>query len=274
MKNLLCLILMGLIYSPNGFTWGKTGHRIVGEIAERNLNANTKKALKEIIGEEPLWRASTWADEIRSDPTRSNTAFWHYASIPDGKTYFDQKRNKDGDVIEALYRFEDVLRDPKATKENKLEALKFVDHFVGDLHQPLHVGLAEDRGGNSIKVKWFRDESNLHTVWDEEIINFEQLSYSEYANFLNKYSAEEKKAFEAGSFIDWAKESQELRPKVYDLPENKNLSYEYGFKTKPIVELRLKQAGLRLAYVLNNIFAKSKLTKTDTELRTKIKENI
>lgn len=274
MKNLLCLMLLGLIYSPNGFSWGKTGHRIVGEIAERNLNANTKKALKEIIGDEPLWRASTWADEIRSDPARSSTAFWHYVSIPDGKTYFDQKRNKDGDVIEALYRFEDVLRDPKATKENKLEALKFVDHFVGDLHQPLHVGLAEDRGGNSIRVKWFRDESNLHTVWDEEIINFEQLSYSEYANFLNKYSAEEKKAWEAGSFIDWAKESQELRPKVYDLPENKNLSYEYGFKTKPIVELRLKQAGLRLAYVLNNIFAKSKLSKTDTEVRTKIKENI
>jgi hypothetical protein len=274
MKKLLLVVLAVTIYSPNGFSWGKTGHRIVGEIAEKNLNPKARKALKEIIGEEPLWRASTWADEIRSDPARSSTAFWHYVSIPTGKTYFDQKRNKDGDVIEALYRFEDILRDSKSTKDKKLEALKFIDHFLGDLHQPLHVGLAEDRGGNSIKVKWFKDESNLHTVWDEEIINFEQLSYSEYANFLNKYSDEEKKNWQKGYYLDWARESQELRPKVYDLPENKNLGYEYGFKMKPIIEERLRQAGFRLAYVLNAILTNEKIVKDEVDNRKKINENI
>lgn len=274
MKNLILITTLLSIYSPLSFSWGKTGHRIVGEIAQKNLNDKAKKALKELLGDEELWHASTWPDEIRSDPKMGHTAFWHYVSIPTGKSYFDQKRSKDGDVIEALYRFEEVLRDPKAAKDKKIEALKFIDHFVGDLHQPLHVGLAEDRGGNSIRVKWFRDESNLHTVWDEEIIDFEKLSYSEYANYLNKGTEETKKSYQKGWFLDWSKESMELRTKVYDLPENKNLGYEYSFKVKPIVEERLKQAGIRLAYVLNTIFSGSKEEKIEVENKKKIMENI
>ena len=274
MKKTILFTMSLLVLSPNIFSWGKIGHRVVGEIAQRNLNEKAKKGLKELIGDEELWHASTWADEIRSDPARVYTQYWHYASIPTGKTYFDQKRNKDGDVIEALYRFEEVLRNTKETKEKRLEALKFIDHFVGDLHQPLHVGLAEDRGGNSVKVKWFKDETNLHTVWDEEIINFEQLSFSEYATYLNKFSDDQKKEWLKGTYMDWAKESQELRPKVYDLPENKNLGYEYSFKMKPVVEERLKQAGLRLASVLNKVFANEKISKEQVELNKKIQENI
>jgi hypothetical protein len=201
-------------------------------------------------------------------------------SIPTGKTYWEQKRNKEGDVIEALYRFEDTLRDSKATKEAKLDALRFLVHMLGDLHQPLHVGLAEDRGGNTIKVKWFKTETNLHSIWDEDLVDFEKLSFTEYASYLNHFSKDEKKDWEKGSFIDWSKESQDLRPKVYDLPEPKsekepiNLSYEYNYKVKPIIELRLKQAGLRLSYVLNKIFSQVKLTNDEIAVRKKIQENI
>jgi hypothetical protein len=274
MKKCLLILLVVSIYSPNIFSWGKTGHRIVGEIASKYLNNNAKKGLKELIGEEELWHASTWPDEIRSDPKWGHSTPWHYVSIPTGKTYFDQKRNKDGDVIEALYRFEEILSNSKSTKDQKIEALKFIDHFVGDLHQPLHVGLAEDRGGNSIRVKWFRDETNLHTVWDEEIIDFEKLSYSEYANYLSKINEDDIKTWEKGSFLDWSKESMELRPKVYDLPENKSLGYEYSFKVKPIIEQRLKQAGVRLAYVLNRVFDGKKIDKVEVDNHKKIMENI
>lgn len=275
-KNLLLCLLLVLGYSPSAFSWGKTGHRIVGEIAQRNLNAKAKKGIVDLAGTEDLSRISTWPDEIRSDPKMGYTAPWHYASIPNGKTYFDQKRTKEGDIIEALYRFEDTLRDPKETKENKLAALKFLTHMAADLHQPLHVGLAEDRGGNMIRVKWFKSETNLHSVWDEELVDFEKLSFTEYANYLNSFTRDEKKDWEKGSFIDWAKESQDLRPKVYDLngADVPNLSYEYNYKVKPIVEIRLKQAGLRLAYVLNKIFSQEKISKDETELRKKIKENI
>jgi hypothetical protein len=277
MKKLLLVTSMVMAFSPNAFSWGKTGHRIVGEIAQRNLDSSTLKAIKELAGDDDLSRLSTWPDEIRSDPKMGYTTPWHYVSIPNGKSYFDQKRNKEGDLVEALYRFEDTLRDPKETKEHKLDALRFLIHMTGDLHQPLHVGLAEDRGGNSIRVKWFKSETNLHTVWDEELIDFEKLSFSEYSNYLNHFSKEDKKDLEKGSFIDWAKESQDLRPKVYDfggVSESVSLSYEYNYKVKPIIELRLKQAGLRLAYVLNKIFNQEKLSKDEIEVRKKIKENI
>ncbi len=276
MKNFMIIFVCIAFYIPNAFSWGKTGHRIVGEIAQRNLDPKSIKALRELAGHDDLFRLSTWPDEIRSDPKMGYTSPWHYVSIANGKTYWDQKRSKDGDLIEALYRFEDVLRDPKATKDNKLDALRFLVHMTGDLHQPLHVGLAEDRGGNTVRVKWFKTESNLHTVWDDELIDFEKLSFTEYANYLNQFSKEDKKDWEKGSFIDWAKESQDLRPKVYDLPagESVNLSYEYSYKVKPIVELRLKQAGLRLAYVLNKIFSQVKLTNDEITIRKKILENV
>ncbi len=272
MKNLL--IISSLLISTNAFSWGKTGHRVVGEIAEQNLDKSVLKKIKELSGTESLWRASTWADEVRSDPSFGYSSPWHYVSIPNQKTYFDQKRSKDGDVIEALFRLEDVLRDTKKTKEERLNALRFIVHFVGDLHQPLHVGLAEDRGGNLIKVKWFKTESNLHTVWDESIIDFEQLSYTEYAKYLNQYTKEEKAEMVKGNYLDWSKESQDLRPKVYEIPETNQLSYEYGFKVKPIIEKRLKEAGIRLASVLTKIFNQEKLKKDDLDIRNKIINNI
>ena len=277
MKTKLLVLSLVLIYSTSVFSWGKNGHRIVGEIAQRNLDVKTLKKIRELAGDDDLSKLSTWADEIRSDPKMGFATPWHYVSIPNGKTYFDQKRNKEGDVIEALYRFEDIIRDPKETKEHKLDALRFLIHMTGDLHQPLHVGLAEDRGGNSIRVKWFKTESNLHSIWDEELIDFEKLSFSEYANYLNHFTSVERKSYEQGTFIDWARESQDLRPKVYDFgsgTEMASLSYEYSYKVKPIVELRLKQAGLRLAYVLKKIFSGDRLPKEEIELRKKIIVNI
>ena len=277
MKKLILVSLLSVIaYSPAAFSWGKNGHRIVGEIAQRNLDSSTLKAIKNLAGDDDLSRLANWPDEIRSDPKMGYTSPWHYVSIPNGKTYFDQKRTKEGDVIEALYRFEDTLRDPKETKEHKLDARRFLIHMTGDLHQPLHVGLAEDRGGNSIHVKWFKTDTNLHSVWDEELVEFEKLSFTEYANYLNHFTSDEKKNWETGSFIDWAKESQDLRPKVYDYNANEsiNLSYEYNYKVKPIIELRLKQAGLRLAYVLNKIFDDVKLSSEEVAVRKKIKDNI
>lgn len=263
-----------IVISPKAFSWGKTGHRVVAEIAERNLDLKAKKGMKDLLGVDSLSRIANYPDEIRSDRAYDYTSTWHYTSIPTGKTYFDQKRNKDGDIIEALFRMDEVLRDPKKSKEDKAFALKFMVHLMGDLHQPLHVGLAEDRGGNNVHIKWFKAETNLHTVWDESIIDFQQLSYTEYATFLNHYTENEKKDISKGNFIDWAQESQELRSMVYDVGTSGNLSYEYQFKAKPIVEERLRKAGLRLAGVLNSIFKKIKNDKTFIDLRQKVKENI
>lgn len=272
-KNLLVVISL-LLLSPEAFSWGKTGHRVVGEIAQRNLNAEAKKGVKDLLGIEDLSRVSTWPDEIRSNRKYDYSAPWHYTSVPTGKTYFDQKRNKDGDVIEALFRFEETLRDPKKSKEEKAEALKFMVHMMGDLHQPLHVGLAEDRGGNNVRLKWFKNETNLHALWDESIVDFEQLSYTEYASYLNHFTKDEKKEFPKGTFLDWAKESMDLRSVVYDTGGSESAGYEYHHKIKPTMELRLRQAGLRLASLLNSIFKKEALSKDYVTLRQKVRDNI
>lgn len=263
-----------LLLSPEAFSWGKTGHRIVGEIAQRNLTSQAQKGVKELLGDENLSRVSTWPDEIRSNRKYDYTAPWHYTSVPTGKTYFDQKRNKDGDVIEALFRFEETLRDPKKSKEEKAEALKFMVHMMGDLHQPLHVGLAEDRGGNNVRLKWFKTETNLHALWDESIVNFEELSYTEYSTYLNHFTKDEQKEFAKGTYLDWAKESMDLRGVVYDTGGTESAGYEYHYKIKPTMELRLRQAGLRLATLLNSIFKKETVTKDYMALRQKVRDNI
>lgn len=270
----LVIICALLVISPKAFSWGKVGHRVVGEIAERNLDTAAKNGIKDLLGTESLARVANFADEIKSDKSFNHTHSWHYTSIPTGKTYFDQKRNKDGDILEALFRMDETLRDPKKSKDEKVIALKFMVHLMGDLHQPLHVGLAEDRGGNSVKIKWFSEDSNLHSIWDESIINFQELSYTEYSTFLNHFTKEEKKEISKGNFIDWAKESQDLRNIVYETGTTGKLSYEYQYKTKPVVEERLRRGGLRLATVLNNVFKKSKQEKNFIELRKKVKENI
>lgn len=272
-KNLF-LACSILVISPEAFSWGKTGHRIIGEIAQRNLNTEAKKGVEQLLGNEDLSRVATWPDEIRSNRKYDHSAPWHYCSIPSGKTYFEQKRNAGGDVIEALFRFEETLRDPKKSKEEKAEALKFVVHMMGDLHQPLHVGLAEDRGGNNVRLKWFKTETNLHALWDENIVDFEQLSYTEYSTYLNHFTSEEKKEFSKGTFLDWAKESQDLRSIVYDTGGSETVSYEYHHKIKPTMEIRLRQAGIRLAGVLNSIFKKESLGKDYLALRQKVKDNI
>ncbi len=272
-KNILVIAVL-VIFSPNAFSWGKVGHRIVGEIAQRNLSKEALKGVKDLLGDEDLSRVATYSDEIRSNKKYDYTSPWHYVSIPTGKTYFDQKRNKDGDVIEALFRFEETLRDPKASKEDKAFALKFMVHNMGDLHQPLHVGIAEDRGGNTVRLKWFKNEMNLHSIWDEAIVDFEQLSYTEYSTYLNHFTKIEKTDYNKGTILDWAKESQDLRSVVYDTGGSESAGYEYHYKVKPTMELRLRQAGLRLAGLLNNIFKKEALSKDYLVVRQKVKDNI
>lgn len=268
---LFCAVLS---FSQEAFSWGKNGHRIVGEIAQRNLTKEAEKGVKDLLGVEDLSRVSTFPDEIRSEKAYDYTAAWHYASIPSGKTYFDQKRSKDGDVIEGLFRMEETLRDPKKSKEEKAFALKFLVHMMGDVHQPLHVGLAEDRGGNMVRLKWFKGETNLHALWDESMVDFEQLSYTEYSSYLNHFTSDEKKELTKGTFVDWARESQDLRSTVYDLGGSESLSYEYHHRMKPTMELRLRLAGIRLASILNRTFKKEPLPKDYETLRQKVKDNI
>lgn len=234
--------------------WGPIGHRIVGQIAENHLSKTARKQLKAVLGDETLAEISTYMDFIRSDSTYDHMAAWHYCTIPDGKTYEEAGTPAEGDAIIAINRLVDELKTKRFTDKDERFALACLVHLIGDLHQPLHVGNGTDKGGNDLKVEYFWKPSNLHRVWDSGIIDGQQLSYTEYASWLDRISEKDEKAWQMSTVLDWAYESKNHRNQVYDLPENKKMAYEYDFKNLDLVNLRLKQAGIRLAGILNAIY--------------------
>lgn len=253
MKGLFTILILFLAMQV--FGWGATGHRTTGYIAEQYLTSKTKKKLASILGQESLAMASTWMDEIRSDSTYDYAIAWHWTTIPDGKKYDEVGPDPDGKAVIMIEKFILDLKGKKLNKKQELETLKMLIHLVGDIHQPLHVGKPGDRGGNSVKVKWFGTETNLHTVWDSEMIDGTKLSYTELANSLGKPDKLTVKKWQAASVRDWTYESTSYRPQVYAIG-NGNLSYKYGYQNFGIAKQRMLQAGVRLAGVLNAIYGK------------------
>lgn len=253
MKKYFVLILIIHLLVTGSFAWGVTGHRAIGLVAEKHLSAKAKKKLKLLMGQESLAMMSTWMDEVRSDSTFNYTADWHWVTIETGKNYSDSPKNPNGDVIMTLERLVMELKSKKLDRKKEIEYVKMIVHLVGDIHQPLHVGCCDDRGGNSVKVKWFRNETNLHSVWDSNMIDDTKLSYTELAGALEEPPTEVLTQWQKASVRDWAAESMTYRKQVYAVGDG-NLSFKYSYKNLDSVKLRLVQAGIRLAGVLNEIY--------------------
>lgn len=258
------LILASLLGSVQAFAWGPTGHRAVGEVATSLLDADVALKIQQLLDGGDLARAATWPDEIKSEPeTYRYTYTWHYTDWPD-EMHDHSEEASSGQLLKSISEQLLVLKDPKATKEKKAFALKFVTHLVGDLHMPLHVGNGIDQGGNLCKVYFHKVATNLHAVWDEDMINFNKLSFTEFARFVKQaLNAQNFAEWKKGTVVDWALESKQLRNTIYPDEakaycrkevtdaEMPRLGYEYSYKFMPIVEKRVLQAGVRLAKLLN-----------------------
>ena len=264
----------GLLASP-ALAWGKTGHRVVAAIAETKLSGLSRAKIEEILDPgESLDEAANWPDEMRAAPGefwQKTATPWHYVTLKG--TVYDHAP-PDGDALEALGRFSKILQDPNASRQDKRTALRFVIHLVGDLHQPLHVGKCCDRGGNEVKVSFFGKPTNLHSVWDSLLVDDEQLSFTELAAKLERHiSNEDVVRWWDANPRDWIGESAQIRDTVYpstgdalkvgkgnapgSVPAVPDLSYDYVFKFKPVMERRLSQGGVRLAAYLDAIFAQA-----------------
>jgi hypothetical protein len=247
-----------LILTPQlAFSWGKTGHRIVGEIAQAHLSPRAQKKITKILKHEGLAHISNWPDFIRSDNKISaKYKTWHYVNIPKGKKYEVSQKNKKGDLITAIEYFRKKLTSKTTSIKERKESLSFLVHLLGDLHQPLHTGFATDRGGNSISLKWFGEPTNLHRVWDENIISSEKLSYTEYSKKLNHkgITLAKIKNWQKGTPITWMYESRSLLSEIYKFEKNKYWEYKYMYVHIKTLDQQLLLAGLRLAQVLNNIY--------------------
>lgn len=257
MKKLILLASL-FIFGHNNLkdevVWGQIGHRAIGHIADGMLNKKAQKNVKRVLGYETLADVSTWMDEVRSDHTFDYANTWHYCTIPDGMTYETAPKQEGGDVVWALEKVIKELKEGGLTPEQEAINLKFLVHMVGDIHQPLHVGNGKDKGGNDVKVQYFGGNTNLHSVWDSKLIDSKQYSYTEFADLVNHPTKQQVKDWQNATVRDWAKESMQYRDEVYDVPENGRISYQYSYQYFDIIELRVAQAGVRLAGVINEIY--------------------
>ena len=238
------------------FSFGKTGHRIVGKIAEMNLTDNAKIEVRKLIGHTNLAMVSNWADFIKSDKSWKKAWDWHFETVPDSLTIDDASGKFAGKLLNKIDEFRNTIANKSKSKEDRIVALKFLVHLIGDLHQPLHVGNGKDKGGNDIKVTWFGNKTNLHRVWDSHMIDDQKLSYTEYATYLTETLTDDTKTKWVSSDVnEWAKESKSYRKQIYDIKKGK-LYYSYSFKNIKLLEKRMVQAGVRLASILNKAFDK------------------
>ena len=248
------LFALALLVAFKALPWGQTGHRVVGLIAEQHLTKKAKKNLDLVLRNETLAEVSNYMDFIKSDNSYRHMNPWHYCTIPDGQTYEEAGTPDEGDVIVTIERLISELESGNFTDGDELFAVKMLVHLIGDIHQPLHVGKGDDKGGNDVKVKYFNRSTNLHSVWDSSIIDDQKYSYTEYTNSINHPTEAQVAEWQAATLMDWAYESKDHRAQVYDMPESNNLWYPYNYKNIDLVNLRLLQAGVRLAGVLNKIY--------------------
>lgn len=260
MKKLLLIIALFVVFGSGQAAegdWGKTGHRATAEIAENHLNKKAQKAINDLLNGYGLAFVANYADDIKSDNAYRKYGPWHYVNIdPENDEYIEAEASEEGDLVQAVRKCVAVLKDKNASREDKQFHLKMLVHFVGDLHQPFHAGHSEDKGGNDIQVRWFNDGSNIHRVWDSEMINFYQMSYTELAMNTTELSQKQVQRIQSGKLLDWVYESRDLAETLYsDVENGDKLGYRYMYDQMPTVLSQLQKGGLRLAKLLNDIYS-------------------
>lgn len=259
MKKLL-LFIVAFCAFQYCFAYGTTGHRVVAEIAQRHLSKHARKELKKLIGNQQLAFWANWPDFIKSDTTGQwkSASAWHYVNVPSGlpkDQFVAQLKALPGqNLYTQMAAMEAQIKDKSLPLEKRQIALRFLIHLVGDLHQPLHLGREEDLGGNKIKVTWFGKPTNLHAVWDEALVDFQQYSYTEYATVLDVVDKNQQNIWVNSPVEDWFYESHVLADKVYaQTPDGSKLSFGYNYLFVNDLNEELAKGGLRLAKILNEI---------------------
>lgn len=250
--NLIITIIWPIVWLSlpmTSFAFGPDGHRIVGQIASQHLTPAVARQVAQLLQNQPLAEVCNWADEMRGQPGYETTGPLHYVNLPPReRTYVAERDCRNGNcVVGAIERFTAELGDHSLGQKQRSEALKFVCHFVADLHQPLHTGYAHDRGGNSFDVRWGNGESgSLHQLWDQELVS--RLGpWRDEAAVLSQHCQPE---LIDNQLLDWLGESRTLvLEQIY--PAGHQLDAAYLARHTATVSQQLCLAGCRLAGLLN-----------------------
>jgi hypothetical protein len=272
MRKLIAALTLLALLPAQLLAWGPKGHAIVGDIAASHLTPAARANLQLLLGNDSLASIANWADLVRKE--RDESYDWHFVDIPKDAAGFSQQRDcfrpqdnhKDAltdhhnCVVDRIEMFQKILGDENAARADRLEALKWIVHFVGDVHQPLHA-VDEARGGNDIKVVAFGSDQcgnypcNLHWTWDQLLLEHTGYTEEDYVRHLEKLIVEKNLAARAGGTPEqWANESHLQARQI--LEQKMVIDDQYYQTNIGLVDERLALAGLRLATLLNNTLGK------------------
>ncbi len=255
-RRVAALGALFLLTAAPAQAWGPLGHQTVGEIAARHLSPQAHAMVEDLLGDRAgpaLREASTWADDLRAAEGMGITGPFHYVNFPRASCTYVARRDCPGGrcVVAAMSRFAAQLRDGD-TREARADGLKWVLHLVADLHQPLHAGHADDRGGNDFQVRWEGEGTNLHALLDTGLLRAPGRRPVPFAgDLLERLHAPDDSTarWSDDAPIRWAEESCRLVPSVY--PQSPRIDRAYAARTRALLEQRLLLAGLRLAALLD-----------------------
>jgi hypothetical protein len=248
-----CGFWLTLLAAQAAFAFGPQGHLAAGRAAEPLLRECAAAAVASLADGEDLGEVGLWADRVRSNPDYADSAPWHFMNIADGKSLAAFEHPPEGDVLWAIGEFSRRLSDPRSDTGARAEALRFLVHFVVDLHQPLHVGRADDRGGNSVPLRFRGEETNLHRLWDTQAIEWTGESLGDYTAGIVRLAARHREEPATDPLV-WASESLDLRPRVYAFgAAGREPPRAYLDAAAAITRERLALAAHRLAGLLDRV---------------------
>lgn len=256
MKRVI-LFAVALCAALPSFGWGQKGHDVVAYIAECNLQPKVYQKVVEKLGGHSLVYYANWLDNASYTQQYRYTKTWHYANVDEGHTYDTMTKEPKGDVVTAIEGIIAELKSGKLSAEQENVRLRMLIHLVGDIHCPMHAGRLSDRGGNNVIVKFFGQDTKLHSLWDTALVEAaHKWSYTEWEQQLNRHCTPKRKAEIAkGTPKDWLNESHEVATTIYSASQPKSrLSYDYIAYFSPTIEQRLLAGGLRLAMILNELY--------------------
>jgi hypothetical protein len=250
-KSFLAALALGGAFSL--ISWGFKGHRSIATIAQQHLTSNTAHVVSAYLEGKAMAEVSTWADENRNP----KTAPWHYLNLPLGlnhDAFVKAVSQSDKNVYTAILKTEASLKDKNLTFEEKNEALKYLIHLIGDAHQPMHVSRKEDKGGNTIQLRFDNKGTNLHSLWDSRLIDHEGLSEADIVKTYDVATTAQIKQWQSDSPMQWLWESYQISSELYQIAKpGQTIDQAYYEKYILLTRKRINQAGIRLAGELNKL---------------------
>lgn len=256
MRKTLIIALILTLSLPT-MAWGPRGHRIIAEVAYRHMTKKAQKNVDAVLGTHGPVHWANWPDEIKSDTIYPDSYDWHFQDMNPGLS--------DSAVVAMLTDYPkeggrlfmktDSLIALLRQDRNNKDALVFLIHFIGDRFCPMHIAHMDDAGGNKVKMKWFGQNTNLHTVWDTKLVEYRGLSYSEYTEWLEDLYSNRQKEIREASWEELTVSNYHITDSIYRYQDTfDGNTYHYAYRWVDTMEWQLYQAGIRLAQLLNELY--------------------